>query len=302
MSGNANPLMVGMTTNRIITAYFGPDYGVCGTLRADYQLQSNLLSSVGAPPALNYYNTAQYFTNQPVDGLTRTTLRFPQGSGLVLSNATAVIPSNTYTMVLFFRFDTVSGWRRILDLKNGSPDNGLYALNGYLNFYPTGVQSPAVCVTNGTWHQVVVTRDLSGQVVVYSDGVQRLSFADNNGYAVINAANTIRLFKDNTTEESAGSVARIRLFTCALSPAEVAALDRAPVMAPIVLTDLALDPLGRFFFKVNGPPLPLLRVQRSEDLINWFDMLDVPGFPGAVWVTNPPAPSADHRFFRALRP
>jgi hypothetical protein len=229
-------------------------------------------------------------------------VRFPSGTGLILSNATTVIPSNSYTVVVLFKFDTVAGYRRILDMKNGSPDQGLYTYSGQLYFYP-GAISSTICVTNDTWHQVVVTRDLPGQVVVYSDGVQQLTYNDAPGsLGIINASNTIRFFKDNAAEESAGSVARIRLFTCALSAAEVAALDRVPAGPTILLSDWALDPAGRFYFKITGPAAPLLRVQRSEDLSNWSTVNDILSFPGVIWVTNPPAPPADNRAFRAMIP
>ncbi|MCX6904711.1 MAG: hypothetical protein NTW03_14765, partial [Verrucomicrobia bacterium] len=300
VSGSANPLNVLMITNRTITATFGPDYGLCGTVRADYQFQSNLVSTVGTPSELTYFNAGHYFTNQLVDGWPRPTLRFPQGSGLRLYPATAVTPSNAYTIVLLFKFDNVSGYRRLLDTKNAATDNGLYVLNGALNFYPSGISS-AVCVTNNTWHQVVLTRDLANQVAVYCDGVPRLNYNDAAGYGVITATNVLKFFKDDGTEDSAGSVARIRLITCALSPAEVAALDRLPIsLPPIVLTNWVFNASSQFIFTIMGPPAPLYRVEASTSLTNWATFLDIPSFPGVLNVTSPAAPPPDYRFFRAL--
>ncbi|MDW8382549.1 MAG: LamG-like jellyroll fold domain-containing protein [Verrucomicrobiota bacterium] len=298
ISGSTNPLSLLMTTNRHLTAWFGlSNYVACGSLQADYRFQNNLLSTVAAPPALAFINTGQSFTNDIVDGVPRTVLRFPQGTGLVLSNATSVIPSNTYTIVLLFKFNTTTGWRRILDTKNASPDHGLYVNGGFLNFYPAGVQSPTICVTNNTWHQIVVTRDLTGLITVYSDGVPRLSFNDTAGYGLISAANTLRFFKDDGSDESAGAVARIRLFTCALSVAEVAALDRLPAVSPLALTNAALDAQRRFYFQITGPALPLVRVQTSSNLINWSNAADYSNFPGSVWHTNP-TPATNRQFFR----
>jgi hypothetical protein len=145
-----------------------------------------------------------------------------------------------------------------------------------------------------------MTRDLAGQVVVYADGVQRLVHNDAaNAYGVINAGNTLRFFKDDAAEDSGGSVARIRLFTCALSPAEVAALDRAP---SLVLSDWALDASGRFYFKITGPPAAQVDVQRSRDLITWTTPTNLIPFTGEAWYTNPPTAAPTNRFFRAFLP
>ena len=303
VSSTNNPLNVSMTTNRTITAMFGADYGPCGTVRADYQFQSNLVSSVGAPPDLTYFNLGPYFTNQSVDGVTRTMLRFPQSSGLRLYPANLVTASNAYTIVLLFKFDSVSGWRRILDVKNGTTDYGLYTISGQLNFYPAGA-SPGICLTNDTWHQVVVTRDLAGQVAVYSDGVSRLNFNDSaTSYGVITATNVLKFFKDDGGEDSAGSVARIRLLTCALSPAEVAALNHFPsALLPIVLTNWVFNASSQIVFTITGPAGPLYRVAASTNFTNWATLLDIPAFPGVLNFTTPPAPPPDYRFFRVLIP
>lgn len=299
ISGSANPLTVLMTTNRTVLAAFGPDYGGCGTLRADYRLQNEWGSAVGTPPPLTNLNGGLYFTNQSVDGAAQMTLRFPQGSGVILSNATSVIPSNTYTLVMLFKLDTVTSYRRIFDLKNATVDRGLYVCNGRLNHYNATGNGALVCMAPQTWHQVVLTRDLAGQVVAYCDGVPQVSFNDTAGDAIVSGGRTVRFCKDDGGEESGGSIARLRLYTCALSAAEVAALDRTGV--PIVLSDFGFDVFGGFYFRISGPVLPLLRVERTEDLINWTGVQDYAPFGGTGWYTNPPVLPV-HRFFRAVVP
>lgn len=301
ISSSINPLGVLMTTNRTITAFFGPDYGPCATLRADYRFQSNLVNSVGMPPDLTYLNAGHYFTNQLVDGAPHVTLRFPPGSGLRLFPSSDLVPSNAYTIVLLFKFDTVASWRRILDTKNAVADQGLYVIDGRLRFYPSGMES-VVCMTNGIWHQVVVTRDLGGFMTAYCDGVPVLGVDDSvNGYGLVTAANVIRFFKDNGGEDSGGSVCRIRLFNCALTPVEVAALDRCPAVGPvIVLSDMAIDPAGHFIFKITGPAGPLYQVETSKTFSAWGTLTNLPAFPGTLWQTN--STNAGNLFYRALIP
>jgi hypothetical protein len=162
-------------------------------------------------------------------------------------------------------------------------------------------------MTNDTWHQVVFTRDLGGQAAIYCDGILRHTVTDASSYAVVNAANTMRFFKDNgaLTQETGGSVARIRLFQCALNADEVAALDLVPEGPPpnlVFLSKWSVDSSGQFYFRITGPASPLLRVQASEDFIQWSTVADVPDFPGLIWFTNPPAPPGGQRVFRAIVP
>jgi len=139
--------------------------------------------------------------------------------------------------VALFRFDEISGYRRIVDFKDPPVDNGLYGLDGFLNFFDSAIGASAV-IPAATYVQVVLTRDGSGQVVGYVNGAQQFAFPDSGNDGVV-VGNTLRFFKDDgSSEESAGAVARIRLFDTALSAAEVAALDRpkpAPALAPLGL-------------------------------------------------------------------
>src|SRR5438093_979897 len=84
------------------------------TVRADYQFQGTLASSVAPAPSLAHLGT-NTFQIDSVSGVTRSVLRFPEGNGLALASAGSVVPSDTYTIVVLFRFDTVGSWRRIID-------------------------------------------------------------------------------------------------------------------------------------------------------------------------------------------
>ena len=195
-------------------------------LKADYQFQGSLSSSVGTAPALaNLGNNT--FGNATVDGTSQTVLRFAQNDGVVLSRASSLIENNVYTLVVLFSFSDVSSWRRVIDFKNAATDNGFYVLNGGLNFYPFAFGSAEVIPAN-TFVQVVLTRDEAGSVAAYVDGVEQFTFIDTEGEAELGAGNALRFFRDNGTEGSAGAVARIRVYNVALPATEVAALDRLP--------------------------------------------------------------------------
>ena len=199
-------------------------------LRADYLFQNSLASSIGSSPALVNLGNGNMYQREMAGSAPRTVLAFPTGNGLVLPAATTVVPRDSYTIVVYFRFEEVSGYRRIIDLKAATSDTGLYSYDGVLTFY-SGINGRDVAVAPNTWVQVALTRDGGGNVVGYVNGVEQFRFADDEGNATISAADTMRFFQDDSAvsgEQSAGAVARIRLYDRPLTAGEVAALMRLP--------------------------------------------------------------------------
>lgn len=145
-----------------------------------------------------------------------------------------LIPNNQYSVALLFEFDTISSFRKILDFLNRTSDTGFYNLSGVYDFF--GAAGDGVTSFSANQYiQTVFTRDASGQVSAYLDGNQEFSFNDGGNLALISgsAENFLYFFRDDLatgdSENSGGSVARIRLFDDALTPAEVAALDTLPI-------------------------------------------------------------------------
>jgi hypothetical protein len=164
----------------------------------------------------------------------RTVLQFPVSNGLRLAPVTGVIPNDVYTIVVLFEFDNINtiAYKRILDFKNGTSENGFYLNNRYLSFYiGSQIAGGTMFLQPDTYHQVVLTRNAAGIVTSYVDGVRQFSFDDSTSRAaVIDSNNALRFFRDNegSNEHISGSAARIRLFDTALTDSEVAALDRFP--------------------------------------------------------------------------
>ena len=199
-------------------------------LRADYQFQNTLASSVGDPAPLTQLGSGSgSFAQETIGGRQATVFRFPKGNGLAASTANR-IPNGVYTIVLLFRFESTASYRRILDFKQGTTDLGLYVSDGKLNFYNAAIAA-SVTIQPNQYVQVVLTRGANGVVAGYVNGAPQFSFTDSGKLGVISPANQLRLFQDNTpagAEQSAGAVARLRLYDGALSAAQVSALDRLP--------------------------------------------------------------------------
>jgi hypothetical protein len=203
-------------------------------LVADYQFNNNLQSSVGSPPDLQNIGGGNSFVTDTVNGQSRPVLQFPMGGGVLLTPTSGVIANGIYTIVVLFRFDEVGfGYKRIVSFKSPIEDTGLYSNNftsfttAELTFHDSSATDhfgTSPVIRAATYVQVVLTRDGSGTMVGYADGAQQFTFVDTSNDGVI-VGDTLRFFKDDIDEESAGAVARIALFDTALTAAEVAALN-----------------------------------------------------------------------------
>jgi hypothetical protein len=277
--GSWKSLLAGLTARVLAVSAVvvaGVHVASAQVLTADYQFQNTANSSVGTAPPLTHLGP-NTFGPDTVDSVSRTVLRFSQNDGLTLIPTPAVMQNDRYTVVVLFKLQQVNGRRRLLDFQNGTSDTGAYVENGHLS---QGDGSDTIAPN--AYVQVVYTRDgtvpsqrgyVDGQMVL--DGtVQGL-----DDYRIVGQA--LRFFRDDfivANQASAGSVARIRIFDGALSPGQVAALDRLP-------------PSG------GGSP-PALKVPRQIfALVGSPASFDVPasdpdGDPVSISLMSPPLPGA----------
>ena len=201
---------------------------------ADYRFQGSLGSSVGTAPDLIEIGGKQTaFTDEGMIG--RTVLSFGGRTGLSLSAIRGVVSRTEYTIEILFRFDDVSGYRKIIDLKNGSRDGGLYVKDGCLTFFPRPYL-PSTPIQADAYVQVVLTRGASDALVGYVNGIRQFVFDDELGIGEIGPARSLRFFVDDSRtmgEYSSGAVSQIRLYGRALSAEEVAALTCSEIRVPL---------------------------------------------------------------------
>ncbi|RYG22945.1 hypothetical protein EON82_15600, partial [bacterium] len=127
-----------------------------------YELNNSYSDSAGAPAA----------DLTPAGGvLGATSYAFGAQQGLSVTTA-ALTSTSTYTIFTRFEFDTVSGYRKIIDFKDRTSDTGLYVLNGNLHFYNVAGGSGTPIAANSLV-DVVLTRDGATNLVKgYVNGVQ----------------------------------------------------------------------------------------------------------------------------------
>lgn len=176
----------------------------------DYRLEGNLDDVYGGPALWNGGGT-----------FVAGGYQFVPNAGLAL---TAGMPPEVYTIDFVFAFDTLGSWRKILDVKGLSTDEGLYTYDDHLQYVVVAGQvfaDGATALTAGTTMQVTLTRDAGGVVHGYVDRVPQFMFEDTAGVAALPDASAVaHYFIDDPTtsgnESSGGVVRRIRIWDVAL--------------------------------------------------------------------------------------
>jgi hypothetical protein len=149
---------------------------------------------------------------------------FGPSQGLSLSNA---LPNSaTYSILIDFSLTDLSGYRKLVDFHALTSDDGVYDLNGNLNFYPV-TTGPSGAFQSDVEVRLVITRDDStDEFNGYVNGVLQITFTDSAGLGIFDAANNIiNFFNDDAAtgngEASVGLVDQIAIYDMALTAAEV---------------------------------------------------------------------------------
>lgn len=181
-----------------------------------------------------------------MDGRQQVVLAFDAGEGVRILDATGVLGAE-YTIVMLFRFESVSSWRRLIDFKNRSTDWGLYSYYGNLNFYSIRTGTGGA-ITPSSYVQVALTRNAQGSQQGYVNGLLDIEFTDTGSHSLLGEDGILSFFQDDTVvggEHAAGAVARIRIWDAPLNELEVADLDRLPggdsELEPVITSPLEVS-------------------------------------------------------------
>lgn len=184
----------------------------------DFRLDGSLDNQAGGPLTL----TSNGGT------LGATGINFGVNQGPTISGLSS--PAD-FSIEFRFSFDTLGGYRKLVDFLDLTADAGVYAYDRTLNFYPCCGSAPVF--TQGQLATVVLTRDSAGSVFGYVDGAQVLALTDFSQTVNVTKLHFFRDDSGTGSEASAGFVDYIRIYDTALTGAEVAALT-PPGSAPAV--------------------------------------------------------------------
>ena len=212
------------------------------TLAHNYQLTSSLNDTLGGPALLS-------------DGGTQGPSGYSFAANQGLNVGSALGNPGDYSILMDFSFASLTGYRKILDFKDRTSDNGLYNLGGMLDFFPVAAGGPVFSAD--TLARVILTRDAATNTVTgYVNGALQLTFNDGSSLATFSGTNNIiRFFEDDSStsgEASAGLATKIQIYSGALSAADAERLggpsaiptDGVPEPTALTLAGLGLLSLG----------------------------------------------------------
>ena len=193
-----------------------------------YNFENTLVEESGHGPELTVLGNEGIFEVVVLDEIaqkTKTVYRFEKNSGLQFNNVAAdnFIGEN-YTIEIYFEFDQLNSWKRVVDWKNRKTDYGAYVYNGKLNFYNI-LYSQEAPVAEGEFTYYVITRDSATKnVLIYTDAEVKIDFTDNNGHALIDQDGVLNFFHDDLqvqNEASAGSVGMLKLYNYTMDSTQI---------------------------------------------------------------------------------
>lgn len=177
--------------------------------------------------------------------LTSNTFCFNDGGGLQYPNPGII--SSSYTINIFFRFNSLAGYGRVIDFSNGAADAGVYLLNNCLNLYPNGNVGACPYFNTNTYYLITFVRDGNTNIIsVYVDGALFGTYNDSGNIYRPPTSNTpIFFFKDDNTvpcEAQPGCVKYISITPLVASASDVLLLwnnittviHATPVAPPVV--------------------------------------------------------------------
>ncbi len=205
----------------LIAIAFGITVSAQATLH--YNFNNSLNEVNGYAPALSILGTQGNFvtdTLNEIEGSNKIVYRFEKNNGVQFNNVAAGnFLGETYTIELYFVFDELSSWKRVVDWKNRKTDYGAYVFNGKLNFYPYLYSTEApVAVKEYTYY--VITRDSATKnLLIYTDAEVKINFTDSKNDAVIDQDGLLNFFFDDLSvpnEAASGAVAMLKLYNYSL--------------------------------------------------------------------------------------
>lgn len=194
-------------------------------LRYTYDFSNGLNAVESGAPPLKVLGEKGEIKDEPIrelKGNVKLAYYFKENSGLSFDNNLAKgFLDKSYSVEMFFKLDNLDDWRRILDFKNRTSDNGCYMLDGKVSFYNFAV-SENVAVRPGKYTHYIFTRDHKKDIIqIFIDGELKLQFPDKGKNAVLDKSQVLNFFQDDLVinhESSPGAVAYIRLYDEVVDP------------------------------------------------------------------------------------
>ena len=193
-----------------------------------YNFENTLQEESGQGPELTILGNQGIFEIATLDEIsqkTKTVYRFEKNSGLQFNNVAADnFIGESYTIEIYFEFDELSSWKRVVDWKNRKTDRGAYIYNGKLNFYNIIYSGEAPVVAEEFTYYVITRNAETKNVLIYTDAEVKIDFIDSFGDALVDEEGVLNFFHDDLqvqNEASAGSVGMLKLYNYTLDSTKI---------------------------------------------------------------------------------
>lgn len=193
-----------------------------------YDFSNSLAEVNGNGPDLTFLGNAGVYvddTLNEINSVIKKVYRFEKNSGVQFDNlAAGNFLGESYTIEIYFVFDELNSWKRVVDWKNRKTDYGAYVYNGKLNFYPY-VSSQESPVFAGEYTYYVITRNATDEkLTIYTDARTQITLTDSPGNALLDDDQVLNFFHDDLivqNEASTGAVAMIKIYDYVLDSAVI---------------------------------------------------------------------------------
>jgi hypothetical protein len=193
-----------------------------------YLFNNTLAENYGNGPNLIMLDSAGTFvidTLYELGGELKTVYRFKKNSGLQFNNSMAgSFLDSSFSVELYFKFDELSGYRRVIDWKNRTSDYGAYLYSGELDFYPWAMADSETVFVDQYVYYVLTRNGLTKEVKIYSNAIKEVEFTDTDDDGVIDTSHVLNFYQDDLIaqgEASAGAVAMLDLYNYVLDSATI---------------------------------------------------------------------------------
>ncbi|MCB0696313.1 MAG: T9SS type A sorting domain-containing protein [Chitinophagaceae bacterium] len=179
-----------------------------------YEFNNKLDEIYYKAPALAPQCTGAYSWDALNIGISHNVYNFDKGCGLVFIDSAGFLASGSYTIELYFKLDSIKGYKKIIDFDSMHKDPGMYNQNGKLVMYSKFTSTDSF-FANGKYQYVAVTRNAgSKNVTLYYNDTLAGSLNDNSDQYVMDSNKVLIFFRDDNgtnNEQTSGAVAMIHI-------------------------------------------------------------------------------------------
>lgn len=148
-------------------------------------------------------------------GVSKHAYYFNKGCGLYYNDsAKNLLASGSYTIELYFKLDTITGYKKLIDYDSQRVDPGFYNQSGKLALYSKFTSADSF-LSAGEYHYLVLTRNGSTKdMYVYHNNTVVGMLNDNNDQYAYSSNKLLVFFSDDNStnaEQSGGAVAMVNI-------------------------------------------------------------------------------------------